>query len=738
MGWARNAKSVKSGADVTRFDSKLSAVVVAITFLHCVSAHGQLAKTEVQKLLASDGATLVRSGRSVADDGDTAVIGAVDAAAKKNVILIMADDFNHWLPAVGYYPLAKTPNLDALAEKGLLFANTSSASPVCSPSRQALWSGLSPARTLIDQNTDPYIRDIPEYSDVLTMNQHFLQEGYYVYGGGKLYHSSRMGVDETDANNWSDVYGGPTGAPAGEYYRWQADADDGRIQWSGSAAPIEKANDTKLAMHMAEKISTYAQSENYDKPFFLAIGFFRPHLPWHAPKQFYDLYDTDRVEIPRGYFDIDLVDIPGAKATEAHREIVDKSKWPEAIRAYLANLSFADYNVGIVLNALERSSYRDNTIVVFTGDHGWHLGEKHRWGKSALYEQASRTTMITFDPGRTTNSGISEKAVSMLDLYPTIASLAGLSVPQHLDGRNLEPLLDSPNDPDWNFPILIRYAGTNVIRTNEWRFVDNGRKSQLYDMVNDPYEFNNLYEDPQYSERVRLLKQQLLALTNYEIDDAPVVTLIGPATLVLDVGDTYTERGATALDPEDGDLTEQVTIDNPVDTSTPGTYTVTYTVQDSGGNEVEAQRTVIVEAAASPPPPVDQPPTITLRGDAIDTLTEGDSYNDEGATASDPEGGDLTARITVDNPVDTSTPGTYIVTYTVEDSGGNEVQAQRTVIVEAAASPPPPPPPPPSREEGGGGAVSPIELLASMLMLLAIGQGQRRSACGRKRPLKTD
>ncbi len=437
---------------------------------------------------------------------------------------------------------------------------------------------------------------------MLTMNQYFLQEDYYVYGGGRLYHSSRMGLEYTDGDNWSDVYEGLIGAPKGEYYGWQAEADNGEIQWSASAAPIEEANDTKLAMHIAKKISTYARSENYDKPFFLAIGFFRPHLPWHAPKQFYDLYDTDKVEIPRGYFDNDLYDIPGAQATEEHREIVDKSKWPEAIRAYLANLSYADYNVGIVLDALESSPYRDNTIVVFTGDHGWHLGEKHRWKKATLYDQASRTTMIIFDPGRTTNSGISEKPVSLLDIYPTIASLAGSSVPQHLDGRNLEPLLDSPNDPDWNFPILMRYDGVNVLKTNEWRFVDNGSKSQLYDMVNDPHEFNNLYEDPLYSGRVRLLQQQVLAL-NY-VDDAPLVTLTGPETLVLPFEDTYTELGASAQDPEDGDLSEQVTIDNPVDTSTSGTYIVTYTVEDSAGHQAQAGRKVIVAEAPPPPPPV--------------------------------------------------------------------------------------------------------------------------------------
>ena len=234
----------------------------------------------------------------------------------------MADDFNHWLPGVGYYPLAKTPNLNALAAKGVLFANTSSASPVCNPSRQALWSGLSPARTLIDLNTDPFIRDVPGYADVRTMNQHFLNEGYYVYGGGKLYHTPSMGRDHTDENNWSDVYEGPIGAPAGAYYRWKADANNGVIEWSASTAPIAYANDTRLAMHMAEKISGYSQSEHRDKPFFLAVGFFRPHVPLHAPKQFFDLYDPAKLSIPKGYFANDLDDIPGETATASIEKLL--------------------------------------------------------------------------------------------------------------------------------------------------------------------------------------------------------------------------------------------------------------------------------------------------------------------------------------------------------------------------------------------------------------------------------
>ncbi|HEX5786603.1 MAG TPA: sulfatase [Woeseiaceae bacterium] len=466
-----------------------------------------------EALAGSDkSATRLPAGSSRAEPADSAG-NAVDAAARKNVILIMADDFNHWLPGVGYYPQAKTPNLDALAAKGVLFANTSAASPVCNPSRQALWSGLSPARTLIDNNPEPYIRDLPAYADVLTMNQHFLQQGYYVYGGGKLYHATNMRKDNTDNDNWSAVYEGITGSPKGSYYHWQADANDGVIEWSASTGAIANSGDTKLALHMAEKISGYSRSEHSDKPFFLAVGFFRPHLPWDAPKPFFDLYSPAGLTIPQGYLQTDLDDIPGAQPSDEHLEIVAEGKWRAAIRAYLANLSYADYNVGIVLDALEQSPYRDNTIVVFAGDHGFKLGEKHRWRKSSYYDVAHRTTMIVYEPGRTANGSTSDKAVSMLDIYPTVTALAGLPVPRHVDGRSLEPLLEAPNDPVWDFPIFMRHAGVNMVKTNEWRFVENGNASQFYDMVNDPHEFNNLYTNPQYSAELRTVQQQLLELT---------------------------------------------------------------------------------------------------------------------------------------------------------------------------------------------------------------------------------
>ncbi|KMT66305.1 sulfatase [Catenovulum maritimum] len=446
----------------------------------------------------------------------------------KNVLFIMADDFNHWLPAIGYYDQAITPNINKLANQGVLFADASSASPVCEPSRQALWSGLSPTNTDLDGNSHAFIRDIPGHENVVTMNQFFKDNGYYVYGGGKLYHPGKMGADDTDPNNWSDLYTQGTGAPGGSHYLWQSQADTrGLVKWSGSDAAVEDANDTKLALHFAEKIKNYANSEHSDKPFFFALGLFRPHLPWNAPKQFFDMYNPDDLPLPQGYLANDLDDIPNKNGSHIFAEIKQQNVWKEGIRAYLANMSYADYNVGLILDALEASPYADNTLVVFTGDHGWALGEKEHWGKFALHDQANRTTMIVKDPDAKGNGEISRKVVSMLDLYPTLADAANLAIPAHVNGNSLSPLLAEPNDPNWTKPIVIRYNGTLIIKTNQWRLVDNGNQSQLYDIVNDPNEWTNLYGKLGYETITAELKAELAAWVNAKEDGIPGFDTVG-------------------------------------------------------------------------------------------------------------------------------------------------------------------------------------------------------------------
>lgn len=444
--------------------------------------------------------------------GTTLLSTNLQAQQKKNVLFLMADDFNFWLHDIGYYPQAKTPNLDALAKKGVLFTNANCSSPVCNPSRNAMWSGMRPSTTGIENNSDGYVRDIPGFENIVSMHQYFKQNGYFTYGAGKLWHPGKMGGHNTDPENWTTLYKGATGAAGGSYYKFESESPSEAIKWSAGDYDLndpEKSSDTYMANHIADMIRNYDHSVNKDIPFFIGCGVFRPHLPWNCNKKFYDLFDPQKLEIPKGYKEHDLDDIDNVKPVDIHEELVRKGLWKEAIRAYLANLAYADYNLGIILNALDSSSVKNNTIVVFMGDHGWHLGEKSRWSKYALYDEANHTTLIIYDPSAEGNGKICKKVVSLQDIYPTLVSLTNLKEKTDIEGRNIVPLLKNPEEKSWNWPILMSYSGTNYIKTNEWKYVDSETSPQLYHVANDPYEFDNLIKKPGTQPIIDQLKTQI-------------------------------------------------------------------------------------------------------------------------------------------------------------------------------------------------------------------------------------
>ncbi|MEL6593779.1 MAG: sulfatase-like hydrolase/transferase, partial [Bacteroidota bacterium] len=393
------------------------------------------------------------------------------------------------------------------------FVDASCSSPVCNPSRNALWSGYRPSTTRIWSNgNNPegnFFRDVPGFGDAVSMHQLFRQNGYFTYAGGKLYHKGKMGNPETDPNNWDELYTAGTGSPGGNLYKWEGNYT---VKWSAGDFALNTANDVKLANAVADKITNYASSPQSNQPFFIACGFFRPHLPWNVHKDFVEMYDPDSLTIPAGFLANDLNDINGANATGEHSEIVAQNQWINGVRAYLANCSFADYNVGIVLDALRNSPYANNTIVCFMGDHGWHLGEKSRWRKFSVYDIANRTSLMIYDPSAPGNGQICSKVVSLQDLYPTLAELAGINKPPSVEGNSLAPLLQDPDRTDWEKPIYISYAGKHIIKTNQYRLVDDDADSQLYDVVNDPYEWTNLYGDPTYQGVILQLRSRLDSL----------------------------------------------------------------------------------------------------------------------------------------------------------------------------------------------------------------------------------
>ncbi len=436
---------------------------------------------------------------TVATGSSTAVFAekSKDADKPMNVLFIMADDFNYWASCTGYYPESKTPNIDALASKGVLFPNSFCSSPVSNPSRNALWSGLRPSTTGIMSNGGGYVRTTDGFEDVVTMNQYFKENGYHVFGSGKLYHPGKMGGEHTDPENWSELNTSNTGStsPGGVVAAWN-NPSWAAMKYKIGKSPMDENNcaDYSLALQVADLITNYSDSENGDKPFFIGCGFFRPHLPWNISSTFWDLYEGVDLPLPQGYFEDDLSDLPNKNPGAPHRAVVEAGKWQESIRAYLSGLSLADYNVGVLLDALEKSPHKDNTIVVFLGDHGWQLGEKASWGKATVYNAANKTGLIIYNPrtGSTTQHTC-PTPVSLQDLYPTLVEMCNLPDRQELEGCDISPLVENPECKEWNRPVLSSFNGTHYIQDKEYKYID-GKAPQLYKIDEDPYEFHNLYK----------------------------------------------------------------------------------------------------------------------------------------------------------------------------------------------------------------------------------------------------
>ena len=430
---------------------------------------------------------------------------------RPNVLFIAVDDLNDWVGCLGGHPQAKTPNIDKLAKKGILFEQAHCAAPLCSPSRTSTMTGLRPSTTGIYGNLN-WFRDMPEYRDWVTLPQYFRGHGYVAWGGGKLYHQAHGKF--SDATAWDHVYSTRTGAvppPKEARYRhglrpkFESNPILARlIDWGPTDAPLEANPDWQTADGAAQ----FLQQE-HDKPFFLGCGIYLPHLPWYAPKKFFDMHPLESIELPPYEAD-DFNDIPaiGRRMGEQHmKHLRESGKWKEAVQGCLAADSFADACVGHVLNALDKSRYRDNTIVVLWGDHGYDVGEK-KIGKLGLWEQTTRTPLIVYAPGdlpsgTPARGKICKSPVGLVDLYPTLLELCGLPENKQLDGRSFVPLINNPN-ADWHYPAIItnspHWLGVNhAVRSREFHYIrysDGGE--ELYDVKADPLQRNNLANQPGY------------------------------------------------------------------------------------------------------------------------------------------------------------------------------------------------------------------------------------------------
>ena len=438
------------------------------------------------------------------------------AAAQKpkfNVILIASDDLR---PTLGSYgnKIVKTPNIDKLAARGIRFDRAYTQYPLCNPSRSSLLTGKYPTQTDVMDN-EYYFRAL--HPELVSLPQHFKANGYSSLKAGKIFHG---GIDDTDAwteggerRNFTGAKRPPSNADSAE----RTAHSDRIVVIDGNG---EDTDDYRTATRAIEFLEKYK-----DKPFFLAVGSAKPHSPPSAPKKFFDLYDADAIPLP-----VDFASRPQAppgfpEISIARRNtdlFINREASPrdarEMIRAYYASVSFMDEQIGRVLDAVDRLKLREKTIIIFWGDHGYHLGEKGKWSKAySLFEVATRVPLIIAGPG--IQRGVSSRTVQLLDLFPTLVDFCGLPAPyqspSRLEGHSLLSLLRNPR-ARWEYPAfsVVQYQGKlgKSVRTDRWHYVlwDDGKSGEmLLDHDNDPYELKNLAADPAYAQTVSEMRKLL-------------------------------------------------------------------------------------------------------------------------------------------------------------------------------------------------------------------------------------
>ena len=442
---------------------------------------------------------------------------------RPNVLFIAVDDLNDWQGALAGHPQVKTPNMDRLFKQGVLFTNAHCSQAVCNASRNSVLSGLHPSSTGWYGSTK-IMRD--SYSDVMKdhvmMPRFFRENGYYTMTAGKIYHAGASDFPKLTEKFWDetapkykipkellkrgDGYGGKKFYPfpkTGSQISRQL-GDKYKKGNSLCCGPLDREDmpDGKMFDELIAEWAVEKLDSKHDKPFFMAVGFVRPHVPFTAPREFYDLYKSEDIAVPTVPVD-EMSDIPlmgksiayGTLFGGDHHAIVNLSDtyWQEMVLGYLACVSFVDAQIGKVIEALEASEYSDNTVIVLWSDHGQHLGEKLHWRKQSLWEEATKVPLFFKPPGSNSKPTKNSQVVSLLDIYPTLSEMCGLPLSSRLEGESLVPLFDDPNASRSKSVLNSWYYGNFAVRTNRWRYIRyRDGSGELYDHQKDPGEHNNL------------------------------------------------------------------------------------------------------------------------------------------------------------------------------------------------------------------------------------------------------
>ena len=482
------------------------------------------------------------------------------APARPNVLFIAVDDLNDWIGPLRGHPQVKTPHLDRLAKRGITFTNAHCAAPLCNPSRAAVFSGLQPFQTGVLANDEKAIRTARP--DLVLLPQHFQAAGYRTYATGKLLHQKGTGLCETEfypEQRWSPfapaavnytaaelpskgsanpqhhtvLKGRPVVLPLNRMPSDRAAASPGGESFDWGPVDVDDSDlgDGQIADWAVQQIRTQAKSPA--QPWFLAVGFYRPHIPLFAPKKYFDLYAGLDIQLPVVKAD-DLADLSdtGRKwardsvTAGSHASVVKHGQWQAAVTAYLACVSFIDAQVGKLLEALDASPAADNTLIVFWGDHGWHLGEKEHWGKWTGWQRSTRVPLLIAPPrsGATANfprGATCVDPVGLIDLYPTLIDTCGLAARPGLAGESLVPLLKNPAAASDRHILTAFDAGNFAVTGPRWRYLRYADgNEELYDFANDPHEWANLAGRPEHRAIQQAMAAKIPAVTASPADAA--------------------------------------------------------------------------------------------------------------------------------------------------------------------------------------------------------------------------
>ena len=418
--------------------------------------------------------------------------GDTCAAEQPNVVLISIDDLNDWVGCLGGHPQASTPNIDRLAARGVLFQNAHCQAPVCQPSRASLMVSRLPSSTGL-YFLDPGLQKSDVTKDEATLPEAFSAAGYRVMGAGKLFHNKDNQRVFSSVGEYGGGFGGMGPRPDEKISQ-----PHGHQLWDWGAYPDETVDmpDHKIASWAQRKLEA-----DYDAPYFLAVGFYRPHVPLYVPQEWFDRHPRRQVQLPLlQENDVDDLSAYARDLTTLehvapeHAWVRDSGEWPHAVQSYLASISFVDHCVGMVLDALDQRADADNTIVCLFADHGFHLGEKQRWAKRSLWEDGTRVPMLLAGPS--IKPAHCDRPVGLIDIYPTLLDLTGQPADPNHEGQSLRPLLDNPGR-EWERPAITTFGlGNHAVRSTRWRYIRYlDGSEELYDHQSDPHEWNNLAAD---------------------------------------------------------------------------------------------------------------------------------------------------------------------------------------------------------------------------------------------------